>query len=113
MNDLDRIKSDIDIINKFYDNLDKNNILNKDVYIERYKNIRDVNRVMSDMTNDYTQATNLKAPEPETVDPFAGLSINNDQMDKLHTIVFKCSDDDYKKVLNYMRDLEIRIMEER
>lgn len=114
VDDLDRIKSDIDILTKFYDNLDKNNILNKDVYIERYKNIRDVNRVMSDMTNDYTQATNLKAPEPKIeVDPFAGLSINNVQMDKLHTVVFKCSDDDYKKVLNYMRDLEVIIMEER
>lgn len=115
--DLKKVKADANIICEFYNNIDKDGILNKEVYIERYMNTRDVNQVIEDIKRDYEIKNKKQEPTKEVlnieVDPFAGLSINNDQMNKLHTVVFKCSDDDYKKILKYMRDLEVKIMEEK
>ena len=80
LDDLYRFKADAETIINFFNTINVDNLLNKEVYIERYKFTRDVNEVINNIKADYEAkkvALQPKTTKVELIDPFAGLSINN------------------------------------
>lgn len=79
VDDLDAFKRDAETLVNYFNAINKDGVLTKDKYIERYKYTRDVNLVMSDIKKDYDEATTKKVETVkevvEEVDPFAGLSV--------------------------------------
>lgn len=113
VDDLDAVKKDAEVISNYFNAIDTEHLLNKDVYIERYKFTRDVNAVMTSIKADYDAKKQTAAKEAVIEDPFAGLSvIELDQNVELHKISFKASLDDYKKILNFIKELGIETKEE-
>lgn len=80
LDDLYRFKADAEMIISFFNTINVDNLLNKDVYIERYKFTRDVNEVINNIKADYEAKKVALQPQTtkvELIDPFAGASINN------------------------------------
>ena len=80
LDDLYKFKSDAETIINFFNTINVDNLLNKEVYIERYKFTRDVNEVINNIKADYEAKKVALQPQTtkvELIDPFAGLSINN------------------------------------
>lgn len=80
INDLYRYKSDAETVMNFFNTINVDNLLSKDIYIERFKFTRDVNAVINDIKTDYEAKKNslqTQNTKEELIDPFAGLSINN------------------------------------
>lgn len=81
LDDLVRFKADAEMIITFFNTINVDNLLNKEVYIERYKFTRDVNEVINNIKADYEAKKVALQPQTtkvELIDPFAGLSVNND-----------------------------------
>lgn len=112
IDDLDAVKKDAEVISNYFNAIDTEHLLNKEVYIERYKFTRDVNAVMTSIKADYDAKKQTMIKEDVIEDPFAGLSVTNDQNVELHKISFKASLDDYKKILNFIKELGIETKEE-
>lgn len=113
VDDLDAVKKDAEVISNYFNAIDTEHLLNKDVYIERYKFTRDVNTVMTSIKADYDAKKQTAVKEAVIEDPFAGLSvIEPDQNVELHKISFKASLDNYKKILNFIKELGIETKEE-
>ena len=83
--ELDVYKKDAETISNYFNALDVNHVLNKDVYIERYKYTRDVNGILESIKNDLDAKNKEASVKKETVqiDPFAGLSINTPEVKKV------------------------------
>ena len=114
IDDLDAVKKDAEVISNYFNAIDTEHLLNKEVYIERYKFTRDVNAVMTSIKADYDAKKQTMIKEDVIEDPFAGLSVSQpDQNVELHKISFKASLDDYKKILNFIKELGIETKEEK
>lgn len=85
VDDLDAYKRDAEVLVDYFNAINKDGILTKDKYIERYKYTRDVNSVMADIKKDYEEATTKKVEvkDVEQVDPFAGLTIHEETSPKV------------------------------
>lgn len=83
VDDLDAYKRDAEVLVDYFNAINKDGVLTKDKYIERYKYTRDVNSVMSDIKKDYEEATTKKVKDVEQVDPFAGLTIHEETSPKV------------------------------
>lgn len=85
VDDLDAYKRDAEVLVDYFNAINKDGILSKDKYIERYKYTRDVNSVMADIKKDYEEATTKKVEvkDVEQVDPFAGLTIHEEASPKV------------------------------
>ena len=85
VDDLDAYKRDAEVLVDYFNDINKDGILTKDKYIERYKYTRDVNSVMSDIKKDYEEDTTKKVEvkDVEQVDPFAGLTIHEEASPKV------------------------------
>lgn len=83
--ELDIYKKDAETISNYFNALDVNHVLNKEVYIERYKYTRDVNGILESIKNDLDAKNKEVSVKKETVqiDPFAGLSINTPEVKKV------------------------------
>jgi hypothetical protein len=83
--ELDVYKKDAETISNYFNALDVNHVLNKDVYIERYKYTRDVNGILESIKNDLDAKNKEASVKKETVqiDPFAGLSISTPEVKKV------------------------------
>lgn len=83
--ELDVYKKDAETISNYFNALDVNHVLNKEVYIERYKYTRDVNGILESIKNDLDAKNKEASVKKETVqiDPFAGLSINTPEVKKV------------------------------
>lgn len=114
VDDLDAVKKDAEVISNYFNAIDTEHLLNKDVYIERYKFTRDVNAVMTSIKADYDAKKQTMIKEDVIEDPFAGLSViePDEQNVELHKISFKSSLNDYKKILNFIKELGIETKEE-
>lgn len=80
LDDLYKFKADAEMIITFFNTINVDNLLNKEVYIERYKFTRDVNEVINNIKADYEAKKVALQPQTtkvELIDPFAGVSINN------------------------------------
>lgn len=113
VDDLDAVKKDAEVISNYFNAIDTEHLLNKEVYIERYKFTRDVNAVMTSIKADYDAKKQTMIKEDVIEDPFAGLSVIEPEPNvELHKISFKASLDDYKKILNFIKELGIETKEE-
>lgn len=85
VDDLDAYKRDAEVLVDYFNAINKDGILTKDKYIERYKYTRDVNSVMADIKKDYEEAATKKVEvkDVEQVDPFAGLTIHEETSPKV------------------------------
>lgn len=85
VDDLDAYKRDAEVLVDYFNAINKDGLLSKDKYIERYKYTRDVNSVMADIKKDYDEATTKKVEvkHVEQVDPFAGLTIHEETSPKV------------------------------
>lgn len=85
VDDLDAYKRDAEVLVGYFNAINKDGVLTKDKYIERYKYTRDVNSVMADIKKDYEEATTKKVEvkNVEQVDPFAGLTIHEETSPKV------------------------------
>lgn len=83
--ELDVYKKDAETISNYFNALDVNHVLNKDVYIERYKYTRDVNGILESIKNDLDAKNKEASVKKKTVqiDPFIGLSINTPEVKKV------------------------------
>lgn len=83
--ELDVYKKDAETISNYFNALDVNHVLNKEVYIERYKYTRDVNGILESIKNDLDAKNKEASVKKETVqiDPFAGLSISTPEVKKV------------------------------
>jgi hypothetical protein len=80
LDDLYKFKADAEMIITFFNTINVDNLLNKEIYIERYKFTRDVNEVINNIKADYEAKKVALQPQinkVELIDPFAGVSINN------------------------------------
>lgn len=94
IDDLDKFKNDAKMICDFYNTIDTEHILNKDVYVERYKYTRNVNEVIESIKTDYEAKKSALQPQntkEELIDPFAGLSINNEAKTKPRKVKIELS----------------------
>lgn len=85
VDDLDAYKRDAEVLVDYFNAINKDGVLTKDKYIERYKYTRDVNSVMADIKKDYEEATTKKVEvkDVEQIDPFAGLTIHEETSPKV------------------------------
>lgn len=85
VDDLDAYKRDAEVLVGYFNAINKDGVLTKDKYIERYKYTRDINSVMADIKKDYEEATTKKVEvkNVEQVDPFAGLTIHEETSPKV------------------------------
>ena len=118
IDDLDKFKDDAEMICNFYNTIDVEHILNKEVYVEMYRHTRDVTEVINRIKADY-EAKNkpIEKPkeEPGIIDPFAGLSINNSAIlqaeEALYTIKLICNKEQLEKVKVFAKENGIGIEE--
>ncbi len=119
IDDLNAIKKDAETISNYFNAIDTEHLLNKEVYIERYKFTRNVNEVMESIKTDYeakkttvtgTVDTGIKIcvnEEDIIEDPFAGLSIHKpltfDTTIKFHNV----TEDKMKVLTNYLVENKI------
>lgn len=121
IDDLDAIKRDAETISNYFNAIDIEHLLNKEVYIERYKFTRDVNAVMSSIKTDYdakkqtvtgivdTGIKEVITEEDLVQDPFAGLSVNTKIEDKTYRFTFTASEAKLNALVKYAIELGISI----
>lgn len=114
LNDLYKYKSDAETIMSFFNTINVDNLLSKDIYIERFKYTRDVNAIINDIKTDYEAKKNSLQPQStkeKLIDPFAGLSINNKVETKPRkvTVSINCLESqlDLIKMFAKQNDMEI------
>ena len=118
IDDLDKFKADAEMICNFYNTIDVEHILNKEVYVEMYRHTRDVTEVINRIKADYeAKKKPIEKPkeEPSIIDPFAGLSINNPAIPQaeevLYTIKLICNKEQLEKVKVFAKENGIGIEE--
>ena len=118
--DFDKYIQDCEIIMNVFNTLE-NNPLDKNIYIERYKHTRDVSSVMQDIQRDYVTFKNSQSNNSEVAnkntntdkslevieDPFAGLSIHNEEINNGLTSK-ECEEMLIKLVQESSYDVEIK-----
>ena len=118
--DFDKYIQDCEIIMKVFNTLE-NNPLDKNIYIERYKHTRDVSSVIQDIQKDYVTSrdnqstitevvnkdTTMNKPSEGIEDPFAGLSIYNEEINNGLTSK-ECEEMLIKLVQESSYDVEIK-----
>ena len=118
--DFDKYIQDCEIIMKVFNTLE-NNPLDKNIYIERYKHTRDVSSVIQDIQKDYVTSrdnqstitevvnkdTTMNKPSEVIEDPFAGLSIHNEEINNGLTSK-ECEEILIKLVQESSYDVEIK-----
>ena len=117
LEDLYKFKADAETIINFFNTINVDNLLNKEVYIERYKFTRDVNEVINNIKADYEAKKVALQPQTtkvELIDPFAGLSVNNDIKTKpdMDIIVkIKCKESQLDLIKNFANQNGMRVEE--
>ena len=118
IDDLDKFKADAEMICNFYNTIDVEHILNKEVYVEMYRHTRDVTEVINRIKADYEakkKPIEKTKEEPSIIDPFAGLSINNPAITQaeevLYTIKLICNKEQLEKVKVFAKENGIGIEE--
>lgn len=117
LDDLYKFKADAEMIITFFNTINVDNLLNKEVYIERYKFTRDVNEVINNIKADYEAKKVALQPQTtkvELIDPFAGLSVNNDIKTKpdMDIIVkIKCKESQLDLIKNFANQNGMRVEE--
>ena len=119
--DLNRFKKDAATIVEYFNAIDTEHLLNKEVYIERYKYTRDVNEVLESIKKDLevkklnTAEKSVEKPAENTVemqtDPFAGLSVNNDSIPKEIVIKLTLPKDKLALVEKFAKENNIKMEE--
>ena len=118
--DFDKYIQDCEIIMNVFNTLE-NNPLDKNIYIERYKHTRDVSSVIQDIQKDYVTSrdnqstitevvnkdTTTNKPSEVIEDPFAGLSIHNEEINNGLTSK-ECEEMLIKLVQESSYDVEIK-----
>lgn len=118
LDDLYNFKEGAEIILNYFNTINVDNLLNKEVYIERYKFTRDVNGVISSIKADYEAKKVALQPQTnkvELIDPFAGLSINNPTQIKPErelTIKITCKESQLDLIKNFANQNGMKVEEE-
>ena len=114
VDDLDAFKRDAETLVNYFNAINKDGVLTKDKYIERYKYTRDVNLVMSDIKKDYDEATTKKVEVVkeivEEVDPFAGLSVFEEETKLTFSVVCPQSKVELFKKFALENNIELKEM---
>ena len=117
LDDLVRFKADAEMIITFFNTINVDNLLNKEVYIERYKFTRDVNEVINNIKADYEAKKVALQPQTtkvELIDPFAGLSVNNDIKTKPEReiiVMIICKESQLDLIKNFANQNGMRVEE--
>lgn len=117
LDDLVRFKADAEMIITFFNTINVDNLLNKEVYIERYKFTRDVNEVINNIKADYEAKKVALQPQTtkvELIDPFAGLSVNNPTETKPEreiTIKITCKESQLDLIKNFANQNGMKVEE--
>lgn len=117
LEDLYRFKADAETIVNFFNTINVDNLLNKEVYIERYKFTRDVNEVINNIKADYEAKKVALQPQTtkvELIDPFAGLSVNNDiktKPEKEIIVMIVCKESQLDLIKNFANQNGMRVEE--
>lgn len=117
LDDLVRFKADAEMIIAFFNTINVDNLLNKEVYIERYKFTRDVNEVINNIKADYEAKKVALQPQTtkvELIDPFAGLSVNNPTETKPEreiTIKITCKESQLDLIKNFANQNGMKVEE--
>ena len=115
LDDLVRFKADAEMIITFFNTINVDNLLNKEVYIERYKFTRDVNEVINNIKADYEAKKVALQPQTtkvELIDPFAGVSINNPtemKPEKEITVKITCKESQLDLIKNFANQNGMRM----
>ena len=116
--DLENFKTDAETIITFFNTINVDNVLNKEVYVERYRHTRDVNLVINSIKDDYEAKKQTVVgkidvgikEEAILVDPFAGLSINNVPKKKYFKVI--CDESQVNLLINFAKNNNMEIEEE-
>lgn len=117
LDDLYKFKADAEMIITFFNTINVDNLLNKEVYIERYKFTRDVNEVINNIKADYEAKKVALQPQTtkvELIDPFAGLSVNNPTETKPEreiTIKITCKESQLDLIKNFANQNGMKVEE--
>ena len=115
LDDLYKFKADAEMIITFFNTINVDNLLNKEVYIERYKFTRDVNEVINNIKADYEAKKVALQPQTtkvELIDPFAGVSINNPtemKPEKEITVKITCKESQLDLIKNFANQNGMRM----
>lgn len=115
LDDLYKFKADAEMIITFFNTINVDNLLNKEVYIERYKFTRDVNEVINNIKADYEAKKVVLQPQTtkvELIDPFAGVSINNPtetKPEKEITVKITCKESQLDLIKNFANQNGMRM----
>lgn len=115
LDDLCKFKADAEMIVTFFNTINVYNLLNKEVYIERYKFTRDVNEVINNIKADYEAKKVALQPQTtkvELIDPFAGVSINNPtemKPEKEITVKITCKESQLDLIKNFANQNGMRM----
>lgn len=115
LDDLYKFKADAEMIITFFNTINVDNLLNKEVYIERYKFTRDVNEVINNIKADYEAKKVLlqaQINKVELIDPFAGVSINNPtemKPEKEITVKITCKESQLDLIKNFANQNGMRM----
>lgn len=117
LDDLFKFKADAEMIITFFNTINVDNLINKEVYIERYKFTRDVNEVINNIKADYEAKKVALQPQTtkvELIDPFAGLSVNNPTETKPErkiTIKITCKESQLDLIKNFANQNGMKVEE--
>lgn len=115
LDDLYKFKADAEMIITFFNTINVDNLLNKEIYIERYKFTRDVNEVINNIKADYEAKKVALQPQTtkvELIDPFAGVSINNPtemKPEKEITVKIICKESQLDLIKNFANQNGMRM----
>ena len=111
--DLNNFQTAIGTIKSFFETINTDDLLNEDVYLERYKYTRDVNLVINNIKADYEAKKSLSEQQKvkvDIIDPFAGLSINNVPKKKYFKVI--CDETQVDLLINFAKNNNMEIEEE-
>ena len=111
--DLNNFQTAIGTIKSFFETINTDDLLNEDVYLERYKYTKDVNLVINNIKTDYEAKKNLlqqQSVKVDMIDPFAGLSINNVPKKKYFKVI--CDESQVNLLIDFAKNNNMEIEEE-
>jgi len=111
--DLNNFRTDVETISTFFNTINTDNLLNEDMYIERYRYTRDVNLVINNIKADYEakkSSLQQQSVKVDMIDPFAGLSINNIPKKKYFKVI--CDETQANLLINFAKNNNMEIKEE-
>lgn len=95
---------DVELISEMLSGLDKEYLLNKDIYLERYKFTRDVNEILTNIKEDLAAKQKI-----EIEDPFAGLSVEVETTTQLISVKLTLTEDKLKLVEKFAKENNIEM----